>query len=189
MKCQTCTHFKPCLTFHPLGTCENKLLIYAEDGFDPSKTTGLQYSDSEQYSADMRVGPGFGCIHYESSEVPALQDYGKENRFRNKPQTRTAMDERLKIIREIARAVDQGWKEIDFQPKSAYMISFARPAKKGEAKIGRVRINVYPSTMTVATALDHPKSGKTQMFRKRISEAELIKIFLNPRWHSQKGYR
>lgn len=51
-----------------------------------------------------------------------------------------------------------------------------------------MRINVYYTTMTVSTALEHPKKGKTQMYRKNVSANLLEKIFKDPRHHTGKGY-
>ena len=44
-----------------------------------------------------------------------------------------------------------------------------------------VQINVYYSKRTVATCLDHPTKGRTQMFRRNVSEAELIRSALRAR--------
>lgn len=52
-----------------------------------------------------------------------------------------------------------------------------------------VRVNVYTTKMTVATCLDHPTKGKTQLFRRRVSMELLATIFDNPRVHTHKGYR
>ena len=35
---------------------------------------------------------------------------------------------------------------------------------------GRVKVHVYLKTRTVATQLDHPRRGKTQLFRRDISK-------------------
>ena len=51
-----------------------------------------------------------------------------------------------------------------------------------------MRINIYYTTMTVATCLKHPYKGKTQLFRRNVSSKQLIKIFENPRVHTFKGY-
>ena len=51
-----------------------------------------------------------------------------------------------------------------------------------------VRINIYLTKMTVATCLNHPKKGKTQLFIKKISKDMLEKIFEYPRKHTGKGY-
>ena len=51
------------------------------------------------------------------------------------------------------------------------------------------RINVYYSKMTIATALDHPMQGKTQLYRRNISDKMLERIFQNPRVHTKRGYR
>ncbi|OEU18269.1 hypothetical protein FRACYDRAFT_183600, partial [Fragilariopsis cylindrus CCMP1102] len=51
------------------------------------------------------------------------------------------------------------------------------------------RINIYYSTRTIGTALDHPSQGKTQLFRRKCTVEDLKKIFQNPRSHSGKGYK
>lgn len=83
----------------------------------------------------------------------------------------------IETIKQIAS--EQGWAEIDHQ-ENIKMISF-RSAQR--------RINVYYSKMTVATCVDHPKYGRTQMFRRGIwDEAELRTLFKNPRVHTGGGY-
>jgi len=85
----------------------------------------------------------------------------------------------LEALDSIASLADvEGWRQIDHQPKIK-MVSF----KKGKA-----RINVYYTTMTVGTCIDHPKKGKTQLFRRNVSMETLTKIFRNPRIHTQRGY-
>lgn len=80
-------------------------------------------------------------------------------------------------IREIAHA--HGWTEADHQ-ENIKMISFRSEG---------CRINVYYSKMTVATSLNHPKYGSTQLFRKHVWDAAtLAKIFDNPRVHLDTGY-
>jgi hypothetical protein len=53
---------------------------------------------------------------------------------------------------------------------------------------GSTRINVYMTKMTVATCLNHPKKGPTQMFRRNVTIAMLDEIFEYPRKHTGKGY-
>ena len=50
------------------------------------------------------------------------------------------------------------------------------------------RINVYYSTGTVGTAMNHHTKGTTQLFRKNVDHVELYRILLNPRVHTGKGY-
>lgn len=76
-------------------------------------------------------------------------------------------------------AMAYGYDRHEYQPKSS-MISFF---KEG------VRINVYYTTMTVATCLKHPVQGKTQLFRKNVTANELEMIFRYPRVHTRKGYK
>lgn len=53
---------------------------------------------------------------------------------------------------------------------------------------GATRINIYMTKMTVATCLDHPKKGPTQLFRRNVTLQELEEIFSYPRKHTGKGY-
>ena len=51
------------------------------------------------------------------------------------------------------------------------------------------RINVYYTTGTVGTCLNHPTKGKTQLFRRNIVTLEQLEaIFRNPRKHTGQGY-
>lgn len=82
-------------------------------------------------------------------------------------------------------ASDNGWTIV--KTTDPYMISFEK-GKKADWN----RINIWTSerrwTYTVGTYLTHPKKGKTQLFRKGLSEIEIGKFFKNPRHHSGKGY-
>lgn len=84
--------------------------------------------------------------------------------------------QRAREIRGIAGKA--GWDMIDHQ-RDKLMLSFRRNFE---------RINVYYSKMTVATCINHPKSGKTQLFRKKVGLGLLEKLFINPRHHTHKGY-
>ncbi len=75
-------------------------------------------------------------------------------------------------------AEDKGWKMITWQEDIA-MASFYKE---------KMRVNVYLTTMSVATSLDHPKKGKTQLFRKKVNLKLLTRIFENPRVHTGSGY-
>ncbi len=75
-------------------------------------------------------------------------------------------------------ALKFGWTMFDFQ-KNIFLARY----KKDDMKI-----NVYLSTMSVTTYIDHPKRGKGQLYRKRCTIKELDLIFKNPRVHTSKGY-
>ncbi len=87
-------------------------------------------------------------------------------------------------ILETAKA--NGWQEIE--SKDPYMISFHKIIDNFPA-----RINVWNSETwirrTVGTYLNHPKQGRSQLFRKFVTDKEMQAIFKNPRVHSGKGYR
>ena len=89
------------------------------------------------------------------------------------------IDEFIKLSEE------HGWKVKD-QQTNIGMISFCR---NGE------RINIYytrkgcaRSSFTVATCINHPKKGKTQLFRRGVDIEMLGRLFKKPRLHTEKGY-
>jgi hypothetical protein len=84
-----------------------------------------------------------------------------------------------------ARALAKGYglAEIAFTPASR-VVSFA-----GTAQSGQARWNVYYTTRTVGTCLEHPRQGKTQMFRRLVSPQQLQEVFADPRVHTGKGYQ
>lgn len=81
---------------------------------------------------------------------------------------------------ESARAIDEiaGWKEVGHYEQSR-VVSFKRDGE---------RMNVYPTTGTVGTALDHPTGGKTQLVRREVYTEQLEQIANNPRTHTRRGY-
>lgn len=81
-------------------------------------------------------------------------------------------------VREIATS--SGWKEIDHQ-ENIGMVSFSRN--------GHERINVYYTKGTVGTCLNHPKQGKTQLFRRNVGIDLLTRLFEKPRLHTRLGYK
>jgi hypothetical protein len=87
----------------------------------------------------------------------------------------------VELVRELARQHDL--EEIQFNPQSR-IVSFSQQTDDGP-----VRINVYYSTGTVGTALDHPVQGPTQLFRRRCTVGELNSIMSDLRWHSGRGHR
>lgn len=86
-------------------------------------------------------------------------------------------------VKELAS--DYGWAELPAHPNDeGRMISFYSD------RHGGVRANVYVNTGTVATSLDHPTKGKTQLFRgQRNTFEQLEEIFQNPRVHTDSGYK
>lgn len=79
-------------------------------------------------------------------------------------------------------ATRHNYEEINFNETSK-MISFRGGIGKS------TRINVYYTTGTVGTCLNHPKKGKTQLFRRGVSSLEqLEEMFENQRLHTGDGY-
>tara|TARA_R110000824_G_scaffold47353_1_gene134913 strand:+ start:1421 stop:1867 length:447 start_codon:yes stop_codon:yes gene_type:complete len=76
------------------------------------------------------------------------------------------------------KALSINWSLIAYRPKSR-LISFKRDG---------VRLNWYYTTGTISTTLMHPKKKKTQLFRKRLTEAQQIQVLIDPRANSVRGY-
>ena len=82
-------------------------------------------------------------------------------------------------IAEVRRlAVRNGWQESQHNTVSR-VLGFTRR---------RERVNVYYTTGTVGTCVDHPRQGKTQLFRRGQTLGYLSAIFQDPRVHTGDGY-
>ena len=55
--------------------------------------------------------------------------------------------------------------------------------------IGVVKLDFYYTTGTMKTVLDHPTSGKNQLFRAKVSPQQYVDVLTNPRAHTNQGYR
>ena len=85
----------------------------------------------------------------------------------------------VEFVRGCAAAAKEGIEEIAFNNQNR-VVSFRHP--------NGARINVYYTTKTIGTALDHPTQGRTQLFRRNCTRDELIEILKNPRVHTGHGY-
>ena len=95
----------------------------------------------------------------------------------------------LANVRSIANRY--GFGEVFFNERSRLacrLVSFCR-RYVGHGEEGYVRVNVYYTTGTVGTCLDHPRQGSTQLFRRKCTAADLHAIFSDPRVHTGKGYQ
>lgn len=73
----------------------------------------------------------------------------------------------------------RGWDKVYGVPAQPPMASYKRDG---------VRLNFWLSTGTVGSYLEHPRQGKTQLFRREIDMSEARDVFDNPRQHTGKGY-
>jgi hypothetical protein len=103
----------------------------------------------------------------------------------------------LEEVRSLAAS--HGYKEIQHNATS-HVIIFRDNG-------GGMQVNVYYTTGTVGTCLNHPKQGKTQLFRRGVHTVEVLSpktqlfrrgvhtvedlstIFQNPRVHTGTGYK
>ena len=92
------------------------------------------------------------------------------------------------IIVDIAREAEQ----MEYIVK-AEQVQGSHITLQHEKKCGGVVVNIYwkkdPELFTFSSALEHPKKGKTQLFRKNIKKDLVLKLLQNPRKHTNKGYR
>lgn len=75
---------------------------------------------------------------------------------------------------------------VEIETKDPTLRSFLVPSECGNA-----RVNVWTSKnglFTVGTYLVHPKKGKSQLFRRNLTEREVLDILKHPRKHTGKGY-
>ena len=86
-----------------------------------------------------------------------------------------AVNDRLVAIRNIA-AENSSWQEIGLNIPSK-VISFRNSDS-------RARLNIYYTTMTVGSALEHPVWGATQLFRRNCTMEQLEELFEDPRTHT-----
>mmetsp|Transcript_21534 Transcript_21534/g.26429 ORF Transcript_21534/g.26429 Transcript_21534/m.26429 type:complete len:134 (+) Transcript_21534:98-499(+) len=76
-------------------------------------------------------------------------------------------------------ALSYGYEILDTSSSTAPMASYRRNA---------VRLNFWLSTGTVGSYLQHPRQGKTQLFRRDVDMNEARQIFETPRMHTGRGY-
>lgn len=79
-----------------------------------------------------------------------------------------------------------GAQEVTFNGTSR-VVAFQKWYTDETDQLQPARINYYYTTGTVGTALNHPRQGRTQMFRRDVSLAELEQIFANPPVRTGRG--
>ena len=95
-------------------------------------------------------------------------------------------------VRYIAAKHQYDEKELA-EKERKYLLTFTSSRNGGGAQgtvQEPVKIQVFFTTGTVATHLKHPTRGWNQLYRMEITTIdELEEIFINPRKHTDKGYR
>lgn len=87
----------------------------------------------------------------------------------------------MREMRIIRIAKENGYR-IDHRNRQRYLLRFISDNNNW-------MVDVWFTKMTVGTYLNHPRQGKTQLFRKNVSLELLDEIFKNPRIHTGKGYQ
>lgn len=85
---------------------------------------------------------------------------------------------------------------IEFAIKNGYCLVLTRDPTLTSFTRGfgenKTRVNVWENKkgfFSVGTCLNHPKQGKTQLFRRCNNIDAVIKIIKNPRVHTDVGYK
>lgn len=98
----------------------------------------------------------------------------------------TADDVKLRNIRQAVHQYNgrvghaESWSEVQYNEESR-VVAFKR-------RSDGARLNFYYTTGTVGSALDHPRQGKTQLFRRDMTIDQVRELLSNPRVHTGAGY-
>ena len=120
--------------------------------------------------------PGTCATPTDATRTPAIDWHPPEHLLRAMP----SLD--IEAVRREAGSA--GLFEIYFNEASR-VVSFAPDPEDPQAL---TRINVYYTTGTVATCMDHPRQGKTQLFRRDVDIVLLRELLRDPRLHTNTGY-
>ena len=78
-----------------------------------------------------------------------------------------------------------GWYEHDYQWSQGELVILRKDDDNGDT----MQLNIWCTTGTVGSYLNHPRRGKTQLFRRDVDSYGALKAILsNPRVHGQGGY-
>ena len=88
------------------------------------------------------------------------------------------------VERIIQLAESNGWK-LKARDKAPKTLEFFRP----ETDASPTKMLIFYSTGRVATTVNHPKTGRNQLYRTDVGWHVLEKLFKYPRLHTGHGYR
>lgn len=141
--------------------------LYIENGIDPTDPNSMDdfLSRYEEYE----ISPV--CIDVPSDYCARIErDFASRTAASSWPLNESELD---------YMGETRGWDKIYDIPSQPPMASYKKDG---------IRLNFWLSTGTVGSYLDHPRQGKTQLFRRQVSMSDASDIFRNPRQHTGKGY-
>ena len=83
----------------------------------------------------------------------------------------------------IAQAECQQWDCTRYDPGQGQLVFLERWLQND-----KYELHVWCTTGTVGSYLDHPRQGKTQLYRRNVDWSDLRQILNNPRVHTGTGY-
>jgi len=87
-------------------------------------------------------------------------------------------------IQQYPDPTDYGW-TFTGSVEASYVEFFQQVTNMG----GLIQMDFYYTTGTVKTVMDHPTTGRNELFRNTVSSEDYIRILKNPRSHTGRGYR
>lgn len=173
---------------HPVGIAMRRHPVDRQDC-----KTSIEFNPGEIVRCDKRIKSSSGVTFYKP--------VGKEGWvFDLRGDTQTGYHVMMRqvssspVVRNNSALTDGGW-SIEYVRGMAAAFELTEITLNETSRVisfqtdANERINVYYTTRTVGTALNHPNQGATQLFRRRCSSEELREIMQNPRVHTGKGYK
>ena len=150
---------------------------YDGDGYGGDDYEGDGYGGDDYYDDDSSGDGGGGIFHFPSDlAMMATRDARSLTAVSHWPLNESELD---------YQAETRGWTKLDTTNNSS---STTAAAPMVSYKRDDVRLNFWLSTGTVGSYLDHPRQGKTQLFRRDINMSQTSDLFHNPRQHTGVGY-
>lgn len=119
----------------------------------------------------------------KSLQLKSQLDNGADSQF-------ARLNQRYNGLRPAASSLDHRVSVIDYPDPTEFNWDFTGSSGVTEFfEKDDVKLDWYFTTATMKTSLDHPKQGKTQMFRKNVDPSLYRKILEDPRTHTKKGYQ
>ena len=154
------------LRYDPQCVFPHGMAVWADRRIEAQGTTFVRVQGTAGWLFTSRDGTQT-LTPWHPAEVPPVEDSSSTN-----------LDLRdVRVMARMCRLQETMFNEI------SRVISFS--SQLGEET---ARINVYYTTGTVGTCLEHPRLGKTQLFRRGCTMEALATIMANPRVHTGKGY-
>jgi len=143
-------------------------------------------------SAAKRVG-----LHHSQSQEPTSSSSKKKKETKKSPSILNTIKPVSQRYNQIRPTHHKNRVDISLYPDPrAFGWTFTGSVEQSlvefyekSTNMGIVKLDFYYTTATMKTVLEHPSTGRNQLFRNRCSGDLYCKILQNPRAHTGRGYR